>query len=200
MPGNVRDWDPFVLLLIDVQKDFWTEDISNAFPDYEKSVSRLLDYCRHEQIDVVHLRARFRRNKSDWMAKYKLLDRIPCIEGTAGAEVFPFAEDAPGEKVIIKRTFDGFHNPELQSYLLENKKRFILAAGLVTSVCVFLTAANAAQRGYLVGMVEDCCGDEPEAHRHTLERYPFIFCRTTVDQISSNRERWMADLDSLASE
>ena len=103
-----------------------------------------------------------------------------------------------GEKVIIKRTFDGFHNPELQSYLQENKKQFILVAGLVTSVCLLLTAANAAQRGYLVGMVEDCCGDEPEAHRQTLERYPFIFCRTTVNRMSSSHEKWQADLDLLA--
>ncbi len=198
MAEYVRNWDPFVLLLIDVQKDFWTEEISNAFPDYKKNVSELLDVCRQEQIDIVHLRAKFRRDKSDWMVKYKFLDRIPCIEGTRGAEIFPFAKDAPGEKVITKQTFDGFHNPQLQLYLLENKKRFILIAGLVTSVCLLFTAANAAQRGYLVGMVEDCCGDKPEAHRHTLERYPFIFCRTKVDQISSNRERWMADLARLA--
>jgi nicotinamidase-related amidase len=198
MAEYVRNWDPFVLLLIDVQKDFWTEEISNAFPDYEKNVSELLDVCREEQIDIVHLRAKFRRDKSDWMATYKILDRIPCIEGTRGAEIFPFAKDVPGEKVITKQTFDGFHNPQLQIHLLENKKRFILVAGLVTSVCLLLTAANAAQRGYLVAMVEDCCADKPEAHRHTLERYPFIFCRTKVDQISSSRERWMADLARLA--
>jgi len=193
----VRSWDPFVLLLIDVQRDFWTEEMSDAFPDYEKNVSELLEVCRQEQIDIVHLRAKFRRDKSDWMVKYKFLDRIPCIEGTRGAEIFSFAKDAPGEKVITKQTFDGFQNPQLQLYLQENQKRFILVAGLVTSVCLLLTAASAAQRGYLVGMVEDCCGDKPEAHQHTLERYPFIFSRTKVDQISSNRDRWIADLARL---
>lgn len=198
MTDDARNRDPFVLLLIDVQKDFWTEEMSRAFPDYQKNVSQLLDYCRREQVEVVHLRARFRADKSDWMAKYKLLDQIPCIEGTDGAEVFPFATEAPGEKVIIKQTFDGFHNPELQSYLTENKKRFILMAGLVTSVCVLLTAASAAQRGYLVGIVEDCCGDEPEAHRQMLERYPFIFSRTTVDHIPNDLEKWMADLGRLS--
>lgn len=197
MTDNAHNRDPFVLLLIDVQKDFWTEEVSKAFPDYQKNVSKLLNYCRHEQIDVVHLRARFRADKSDWMVKYKLLDQIPCIEGTDGAEVFPFATEAPGEKVITKQTFDGFQNPELQSYLLEKKKRFVLVAGLVTSVCLLLTAASAAQRGYLVAMVEDCCGDEPAAHRHALERYPFIFSLTKVDQISSDLEKWTADLGRI---
>ncbi len=198
MVENTRNWDPFALLLIDVQNDFWTDEMSKAFPDYEKNVSELLDLCRQERIDVVHLRARFQRDKSDWMVKYKILDRIPCIEGTPGAEIFSCAKDELGEKVITKQSFDGFQNPELQSYLVEKKKRFLLVAGLVTSVCVLLTAATAAQRGYLVAIVEDCCADKPEAHHHTLERYPFVFCRTTADQISANREKWMADLNKLA--
>ena len=74
MTDNTHNRDPFVLLLIDVQKDFWTEEMSKAFPDYQKNVSKLLDSCRQEQIDVVHLRARFRADKSDWMVRYKLLD------------------------------------------------------------------------------------------------------------------------------
>ena len=190
--------DPFVLLLIDVQKDFWTAEMSAAFPDYEKNLGTLLDFCRRKQIDIVHLHAAFRADKSDWMVKYKLGDWIPCIEGTEGAEVFPSAVDAPGEKTIIKRTFDGFQNPELQSYLQENRKQFILVAGLVTSVCVLLTAASAAQQGYLVGIVEDCCADEPEVHQQTLERYPFIFTRTATHSIPVDLEKWLADLDRLA--
>jgi nicotinamidase-related amidase len=200
MADKPRKWDPFVLLLIDVQRDFLTKEISKAFPDYEKNVSGLLDFCRQERLDVVHMRAGFRPDKSDWMAKYKLLDRTPCVAGTPGAEVCAFAKELPGEEVITKQTFDGFHNPVLYSYLLENKKRFVLVAGLITSVCLLLTAANAAQRGYLVGMVEDCCADEPEAHRHTLERYPFIFSRTTAEQIPANRQKWLAELNELTND
>lgn len=197
MPEELPNWDSFVLLLIDVQQDFLTDEISREFPDYEKNVSNLLGICRQEHIDIIHMRALFRQDKSDWMVKYKFLDRIPCIEGTPGADVCSFARDMPGEKVITKQTFDGFHQQELRSYLVENKKRFILIAGLITSVCLFLTAANAAQRGYLVAMVEDCCADKPAAHKHTMERYPFIFCRTTAAQITSGRENWMAELDKL---
>lgn len=199
MMKNDRGMDPFVLLLIDVQKDFWTKNMSDAFPHYENNVCQLLQVCRQQQIDIVHLRAEFRNDKSDWMARYKLKDWIPCIEGTDGAEVFPFAIEASGETVITKQTFDGFYNPELQSYLQENDKRFVLVAGLVTSVCVLLTAASAAQRGYLVGLIEDCCSDESDAHLQTLERYPFIFSRTTLESFSSNLERWRADLDKLKS-
>jgi nicotinamidase-related amidase len=131
------------------------------------------------------------------MVRYKSLGRVPCIEGTPGVEIFPVAEDLPGEFVIYKQSFDGFQKPALPAYLEKNQKRFLLIAGLVTSVCVLLTAATAAQRGYLVAMVEDCCADYPAAHKHTLQRYPFIFDRVTLDQITACHEMWLADLDAL---
>ena len=36
------------------------------------------------------------------------------------------------------------------------------------------------QKGFLAAVVEDCCADEPNAHKQTLERYTFIFERTMV--------------------
>ena len=197
MSSGSRNWESFALLLIDVQKDFWTEEMSQEFADYKENVSHLLAVCRQEGIDIVHLRARFQQDESDWMVKYKTLGRIPCIEGTPGVEVFPFAQDEPGEFVIYKQSFDGFHKPALPAYLEKNRKRFLLVAGLVTSVCVLLTAATAAQRGYLVAIVEDCCADKPDAHEHTLQRYPFIFDRSPVDQLFANHEKWLADLEDL---
>ena len=197
MNAKSRNWESFALLLIDVQKDFWTGKMSQTFADYENHVRRLLHVCRHEGIDVVHLRARFQKDESDWMVRYKFLDQIPCIEGTPGVEIYSFAEEVPGEFVIYKQSFDGFHKPALPAYLEKNQKRFLLVAGLVTSVCVFLTAATAAQRGYLVGLVEDCCADSPEAHDHILRGYPFIFDPISVDQITACHEMWLADLDHL---
>lgn len=193
-----RDWDSFALLLIDVQQDFWTDGMSQKLPDYEQNVSRLLGLCRNEAIDIVHVRARFQPDKSDWMMKYRLLDRIPCVAGTPGVETLPCAAAEPGEFVIYKQSFDGFCKPALPAWLEKNSKRFLLLAGLVTSVCVFLTAASAAQRGYLVGVVEDGCADKAEAHEYTLERYPFIFDRTRVDQITASHAQWLDDLSRLS--
>jgi nicotinamidase-related amidase len=73
-------------------------------------------------------------------------------------------------------------------------KRFLLTAGLITSVCVFLTAA---QLGFLVAVVEDCCADEPSAHEYTLERYQFIFELTTTDAILRDHAKWLAALEEL---
>jgi len=152
MTNKKRDWRHFALLLIDVQQDFWPERMAESFSDFPANITRLLSLCRSEGIEIVHLRASFKPDMSDWMPRYKLLGRIPCIEGTAGVETLPFALDEPGEKVIIKQTFDGFHAPELLPYL--ERKRFVLTAGLVTSVCVFLTTASATQKGFLTAKIE----------------------------------------------
>lgn len=199
MSNHSGSWDPFALLLVDVQKDFWTERMSQSFADFEKNVRRLLHVCRHEGIDVVHVRARFKPDESDWMVRYRSLGRIPCVDGTPGAEVFPFARDEPGEFVVVKQTFDAFGKPALPAYLEKKKKRYLLVAGLVTSVCVLLTAATAAQRGFLVGIVDDCCADSPEAHEQTLQGYPFIFDRVSVAQIAACRDSWIADIAKIAS-
>ena len=181
------NWSPFALLLIDVQHDFWTDDMSCTRSDYEANVTRLLTICRDHGIDVVHLRAAFRSDQSDWMARYRLTGNIPCVEGTPGAEVLPFAVEADGETVIEKQTFDGFMNPTLDDYLAGQGKRILFVAGLVTSVCVLLTAASAAQRGYLVTVIEDCVADAPTAHAHTLARYPFVFDSANADELTGLR-------------
>ncbi len=197
MTNAQRDWRQFALLLIDAQRDFWPETMARSFPHFPTNTAKLLGLCRMEGIEVVHLRASFRPDMSDWMLNYKLRGSIPCVQGTPGIETLPFALDKPDEVVIIKQTFDGFHNPQLLQHLQRKGKRFVLAAGLVTSTCVLLTATSAAQSGFLAAVIDDCCADEPTAHEQTLDRYRFIFDRTTVDLIPDHHSEWLAALNKL---
>ena len=197
MIGTERNWEQFTLLLIDVQEDFWSQQIAESFPDFPANVARLLALCRAEGMEIVHLRARFRPDKLGWMPRYRLRGSIPCVDGTSGVETLPFALEEPDETVIHKQTFDGFQSPELLSHVREKGKRFVLTAGLVTSVCVFLTTASGMQHGFLTAVVEDCCADQPQAHEQALETYQFMFERTTVDLIPTRHSEWLADLKSL---
>ena len=192
-----RDWGQFALLLIDLQKDFWSEQVAQSFFHFPTNITQLLTFCRSEGLEIVHLRASFKSDMSDWMPVYKLRGRIPCVQGTTGVETLPFALENPGEMIIIKQTFDGFHNPDLLRYLQQKGKRFVLTAGLVTSVCVFLTTASATQQGFLTAVVEDCCADRPEAHEQTLDTYQFMFQRTTLDLIPERHPEWLAALKEL---
>jgi ureidoacrylate peracid hydrolase len=192
-----RDWSEFALLLIDLQRSFWSEECAREFPDFRHNVERLLELCRAEGIAVVHLRALFAPDMSDWMVRYKVRGSIPCVVGTPGSETLPYAHEQPGETVIIKHTFDGFQNPELAAHLRRAGKRYVLTAGLITSTCVLFTTAAAMQNGFIATMVEDCCADDLAAHQNTLSQYPFIFDRITVDQIPGAYSGWRAELSAL---
>ena len=192
------DWSHFALLLIDAQHDFWPHHIAAQFPSLPTNVARLLTLCRAEGIDVIHLRAQFQPDGSDWMVAARLRGRIPCVQGTPGAATLPFALEQPGEPVVVKHCYDGFQTSELPDYLRRTGKRFLLTAGLITSVCVLFTTASAAQRGFLTAVVEDCCADRPEAHQQTLDRYHgLIFRLTTVDALPQDYSAWRNALHQL---
>jgi nicotinamidase-related amidase len=190
-----RDWSAFALLLIDVQRDFWTPELQKAFPQFEQNVEALLSLCRAEGIDVIHLRAAFQADRSNWMPLYKLRGEVPCVAGTPGCEPLPCAQEESREPVYHKACFDGMQLSELRTWLQGKGKRLLLVAGLETSVCVLFTAASAAQNGCLTVVVEDACADAPEPHAHTLEHYNRIALqRVTARNIVQQHERWLAQL------
>ena len=191
------DWSRYAVVLVDLQHDFWPEDVAAVTPELPERVADLLDLARSNDLAVVHVRARFRADESDWMARYRLRGRIPCIEGTVGAETLPFAVERDGEPVVVKQSFDGFLNTDLHELLQARGIRCLLIAGLVTSTCVLFTASTATQLGYLVTVLGDCCSDVGDAHAATLAAYPFVFEVAPSTDIAARRTRWDAQLDVM---
>ncbi len=197
-----KAWNSWVLILIDVQKDFWTPAHERTFPDFPQRVSDLLTLCRQQGIEVAHVHSRFRADRSDWMPTYKTRGRIPCIEGTGGDEVLPFAAPEAGEPVFIKQTFDAFQRPELTSHLRTREKRIVLTAGLETSYCVLLTSAGASQQGFLTLVLGDCCADDPAFDKGTtselLSRYENrVFFRSSLGDLITRRTHWASKLAAI---
>ena len=196
--SSKRDWNPFALLLIDLQESFFKSGLRELFPNFPDKISGLLNLCRSEGIEIVHIRSLFNPDMSDWMVKFKLSGAIPCIQGTPGAETLPFAREQAGETIIVKHTFDGFHNPELAEYLHRRKKRFVLTAGLVTTICVSLTTASAAQNGFLASLVADCCA-AVNRHDEMLDWLEgFTLGRTSSEEIPEKYDQWQQALTKLA--
>jgi nicotinamidase-related amidase len=202
--GNVRPqpgkWDKFALLLIDLQNDFWAPELSPQFPNFPKNVTELLQVCRTEGIDVIHVRSEFSPNSADWPASYRVRfrSRMPCVRGTKGAEVLPFAAERPGEPVFYKHTFDAFFDSELADYLKANNKKHLLLAGVTTDVCVLSSAFGAFNRGYMLTLVEDCCASMvDQSHDFVRANYEgFIFDCVRVGGISGQHSAWLRNLES----
>jgi nicotinamidase-related amidase len=190
-------WSRYAVVLVDLQNDFWPEDVASTAPELPQRVASLLEYARTHDLTVVHVRARFDADGSNWMARYRLLGRIPCIEGTTGADTLSFAQEIAGEPVIIKHSFDGFLNTELHDLLTARGTRGLMIGGLVTSTCVLFTATTATQLGYLVSVLSDCCSDSEPAHSATLKAYRYIYDTVPSTEIADRRTQWDADLKTM---
>jgi nicotinamidase-related amidase len=193
-----QNWKDFALLLVDVQRDFWSAELEQAFPQFRQNTAQLLQFCRKSGIEVIHLREVFNPDRSDWLPRYRMRGRSPCVKGTPGAGALEEAMEVPGERVIEKQTQNGFHSLELFPYLCNTDKRFVLVAGLVTSVCVALTATSAAQTGFLTAVVSDACADYPEAHALALKRYRgFLLDVATTEELPGRHAEWCGQIQKL---
>jgi nicotinamidase-related amidase len=185
------------VVLVDFQNDFWPDNVASTAPELPQRVASLLEYARTHDLTVVHVRARFDSDGSNWMARYRLLGRIPCIDGTTGANTLPFAHEIAGELVVTKHSFDGFLNTELHDVLTARGIRGLMIGGLVTSTCVLFTATTATQLGYLVTVLSDCCSDSEPAHSTTLKSYRYIFDAVPSTEIADRRTQWDTDLKTM---
>ena len=197
MPTNTRDWSQFALLLIDVQEDFFRKETQKYFPNFQDNVAKLLAFCRNDGLEVVHVRAVFKQDMSDWIPTWKLKGFIPCVENTEGINFLPCAAPKPGEHVVTKHSHDAFLNTDLLQYLRARNKKFLITAGLSTTVCVFLTTATASQLGFMTAIVEDCSGGEPEAHYHQMLKNDLYYRHVTLEQIPEKYPEWVGELKRL---
>ncbi|MGN8113742.1 cysteine hydrolase family protein [Labrys sp. 22185] len=85
-----------------------------------------------------------------------------------------------GDEIIIPKTASGIFNATNIEYVLRNLGvEFLIVYGVVTDQCVESAIRDAADRGFLVTQVEDCCAAEtPENHLASIESMKGHYCRT----------------------
>jgi nicotinamidase-related amidase len=92
-----------------------------------------------------------------------------AIRDTPGAAVVPEVAPRPGDVVVRKRRYSGFHGTDLDVTLRELKVDTIRIVGVCTNICVLYTAADARNLGYDVEIVSDGVTTfDAEAHRFAL--------------------------------
>ncbi|WP_454813907.1 cysteine hydrolase family protein [Labrys neptuniae] len=85
-----------------------------------------------------------------------------------------------GDEIIIPKTASGIFNATNIDYVLRNLGvEFLVIYGVVTDQCVESAIRDAADRGFLVTQVEDCCAAEsPENHLASIDSMGGHYCRT----------------------
>jgi len=99
-----------------------------------------------------------------------------AILGTWGAQVIPELTVAPGDYVVVKKTFSGLFNTELRDILQREGVQEVHLVGVCTSICVMETARDLDLNGFRVVVYRDGVADlHQEDNEWALERMSRLF-------------------------
>ncbi|MDY7229370.1 cysteine hydrolase family protein [Hyalangium rubrum] len=108
-------------------------------------------------------------------------------EGRVIDEVAPV-----GDEIIIPKTSSGIFNSTNIEYVLRNLGiEYLIVYGVLTDQCVESAIRDAADRGFMVTQIEDCCASyTPEQHEHSIHAMKGHYCRTrSTDEMIAELER-----------
>jgi nicotinamidase-related amidase len=95
--------------------------------------------------------------------------------GSDGFAFHPDVQPVPGEPVIVKRSVSAFAGTELAPLLQGRGVDTLVLCGFATHMVVIGTARDAADRGYRVIVLSDCCASGGvDRHEAALENIAMI--------------------------
>ena len=108
----------------------------------------------------------------------KLFADLDNYEGSRQHEIIDELKPEPGEAVLNKTSIGAFASTGIDHLLRSLGVEQLYMTGVSTNMCVETTAREAADRGYLVSLVEDACGATLEhLHHGTMENFQRLFGR-----------------------
>lgn len=203
---QIKDIQPkrTTLIVVDmqkyqVQKDFIAYKAMNTVTpgilDYfvsevEKKVTpnlrKLINFCHEVEVPVIYTKySSFMPDGSDLPKGVKNLNNL--AKELLGDVAFPHIshpssdiinELKPEDRdfVLQKNTSGTFISTRLDSFLINMDIETVLVSGVVTNFCVHSTAREAADYGFQVVIVEDCCAAwTSEIHQATLKSFGLIY-------------------------
>jgi nicotinamidase-related amidase len=159
------------VLVIDLLEDFVRRGAPLEVPDNRKilpAVRRRLARARKSGELVVYVCDSHRRRDPE----FARMGWPPhAVSGTPGAAVVAEISPEPGDVVVEKKSYSGFHRTSLQSVLRLHGIRKLSLSGCVTNICILYIAYEAALRGYDVTVDEKLvAGLDPKTHAFALDQ------------------------------
>jgi Amidases related to nicotinamidase len=174
------------VVVVDMQNDFAAKgglfhhagiDISSAQAAIPR-IKTVLAAAREANIQIIYLKMGFQPDLSDLGAEdsvnrvrhlhFGVGQSMKAPDGRTGyflvrdtwnTEIVPEVQPQPGDAVIFKTRFSGFYNTELDATLRRKHIKYLLFAGVTTSICVESTVRDAMFRDYLCLLLSDCMAE-----------------------------------------
>lgn len=154
------------IIVVDMQGVFCDPDGAVYIPDAMKVVDpiqRVLTVARAANIPIIYLRHVVRGDGSDTGRMRDLYPGVDAIldRSLPSVDIIELLKPLPGDIVVDKLFFSGFHNTDLDTILRARDIDTIVVCGTVTNVCCESTVRDAAHREYKVIVVSDACAAQP---------------------------------------
>jgi nicotinamidase-related amidase len=196
IPGDPYDFpiegpllpEKTALMIIDMQRDFC--DLSGYMHTRGGDVgliraivpriTAVRNACWKAGIEVIYTREGHRPNLSDLPRSKRMktalagaeigslgpLGRL-LIRGEHGWDFIDELQPGNSEIIVDKAGTGAFHGTDLHDILNNKKVENLIITGVTTGVCINSTVREAADRGYNVLVLEDCCA-EPDQQTHDI--------------------------------
>ncbi|MFC2032013.1 cysteine hydrolase family protein [Chloroflexota bacterium] len=162
------------LIIIDTQEDFCAGDGACArfgwdvsqIQDAVKQLSTLIHEAIEAGVAVIWVRTSFTidRMRPNYIAMSgagKMVSRkgelLILEEGSDGTRWYSeMSQPLPDEYIITKWHYDAFEDTNLDILLQSNGVRTLLFTGVLSNVCVEISARHGFIKGYYIVLVSDC--------------------------------------------
>ncbi len=141
------------LLILDMLNDFIDEAGSLLVPGASRIVPRireLIEGARAAGVPVIYVCDTHRPDDAEF-------EHWPPhgVEGSWGGKVVDELAPLPGDHIVHKRRYSAFFGTDLELTLSEMGVRRVLLAGVLTNICVWVTAYDASMRNFDVTVFRD---------------------------------------------
>ena len=146
---------------------------TGAAANFLSTSRRALDEARRAGWTIAHIHIAFAPDYSDLLRNCRLFLKTETLgalkRGSWGAAAYAGFEAAADEIVVMTNCNSGFRRTDLKAVLNERGVSRVNVMGLATQFSVEHTVRDAADIGYRVRLLADCCASgDMEAHRASL--------------------------------
>ncbi len=165
-------------------------DRSGPAPDlFLDRCRQLVSSAREAGWLIVHVHIAFQPDYSDLPRNGKLFlaaESLGAVKrGCWGAEPMQGFEPEPADIALVHACNNAFHKTGLEDVLRRHGVTHVTVAGLATQYSVEHTVRHAADLGYFVTMVRDCCGSaNAEAAKASFAAMAMLAEVRDLDQIA----------------
>ncbi|WP_226022106.1 cysteine hydrolase family protein [Halomicrobium salinisoli] len=185
------DPDRTAVVVVDVQNGFCHPDGSLYAPGSEAAIepcAALVDRAREAGAGVVFTRDVHPPEQFEDAHYYDEFERWGehVLEGSREAELVDELEPREEDLVVVKHTYDAFHETQLEGWLDAHGIDDLVFCGTLANVCVLHTAGSAGLRDYRPVLVEDAIGAIEDDHReYALDHAEWLFGEVaTLDDVT----------------